>query len=393
MTALLGAFRLGLLYALRHRAQTLVVAVCIAATVGLPVAAELVLGHYERQLGKRADSIPLVAGSKGSRFDLAFSALYFKEQPIEPVTMRLYNEIAEDPNVTAVPVHLRFTAKNENVPIVAVGADYFALRGLVPESGTLPLMLGDAVLGAKVAAEFGLKPGDSLFSDQRELYDLSVPPPLKMRVVGVLAPTASADDHAVFTGIETAWVLEGEYHGHADSETIDDSLVMARTADHVAVSPSMAEYNEITDDNIATFHAHGDPSALPITGVLIFPDDTKAHTLVKARINNKGEYQAVDPGELVGELFEVIFRVKVVFDWLIAMMAAVTVLLITLVSLLATRLRADELATLSRIGASRAYLVTLVSVQLVISISLGVIIGLVAAFAALTLLKDLIYTM
>jgi putative ABC transport system permease protein len=386
-----GPFRLGLLYALRHRAQTLVVMICISATVGLPVAAELVLGHYERQLSRRAESIPLVAGAKGSRFDLAFAALYFKEQPIEPVKMRLFSQIADDPNVTAVPVHLRFTAKRK--PIVAVGADYFDLRGLRPETGTFPLMLGDAVLGAQAAKDLELSVGDSLFSDQRELYDLSVPPPLKMRIIGVLAPTASADDHVVFTGIETAWVLEGEYHGHVDSEEIDTSLVMARTADHVAVSPSMAEYNEITDENIASFHAHGDPELLPITGVMIFPDDTKARTIIRARINNQGEYQAIDPGELVNELFEVVFRVKVVFDWLIVLMAGVTILMITLVSLLATRLRADELSTLARIGASRSYLVVLVSVQLAISISLGVALGLGGAFATLLVLKDLIYTM
>ncbi|GAB5495456.1 MAG: hypothetical protein Phyf2KO_05360 [Phycisphaerales bacterium] len=386
-----GAFRLGLLYALRHRAQTLVVAVCIAATVGLPVAANLVLSHYQQQLNRRADSIPLVVGAKGSRFDLAFAALYFKEQPVEPVKMSLYTEIARDREVTAVPVHLRFTAKGK--PIVAVGVDYFTLRGLQPASGTFPLLLGDAVLGATVAAELGLGVGDTLFSDQRELYDLSVPPPLKMRVVGVLERTASADDHAVFTGIETSWVLTGDYHGHVESTEIDDSLVMARTSDHVAVSPSMAEYNEITDENIATFHAHGDPELLPITGIMVFPRDAKAHTILKARINNQGDFQAVDPGELVGELFDVVFRVKVVFDWLIILMGVVTVLLVSLVSLLATRLRAAELETLARIGASRGYLATLVSMQLVISLVIGILAGLAGAYTTLLLLRDSIYSM
>lgn len=386
-----GALRLGLLYALRHRAQTLVVAVCIAATVGLPVAANLVLSHYQRQLNSRAESIPLVVGAKGSRFDLAFAALYFKEQPVEPVKMSLFTEIAQDPNVIAVPVHLRFTARGK--PIVAVGVDYFTLRGLRPAAGSFPLLLGDAVLGASAAAELGIGVGETIFSDQRELYDLSVPPPLKMRVVGVLEQTSSADDHAVFTGIETSWVLTGDYHGHMESTEIDESLVMARTADHVAVSPSMAEYNEITDENIDSFHAHGDPELLPITGVMVFPDDMKAHTIIKARINNKGDFQAVDPGELVGELFDVVFRVKVVFDWLILLMGVVTVLLVSLVSLLATRLRATELETLARIGASRSYLALLVTIQLVISLAIGVAAGLAGAYTTLVILKDSIYTM
>lgn len=386
-----GVLRLGWLYALRHKAQTLIVALCIGATLGLPLASEMLLAHYQRELSTRAASVPLVAGAKGSRFDLAFSSLYFRVLPLEPVTMALHAELAEDPGVLAVPMHARFTARG--MPLVAISADYFVQRGLRAERGTLPLMLGDAVLGAEVAEELKLGTGDSIFSDQRDLYDLSVPPPLKMKVVGVLAPTGSADDHAVFTDIATAWVLEGLTHGHADETEIDDTLVMARTEDHIALSPSMAAYNEITPENIATFHAHADQSVLPITGVLIYPRDDKARTLAKARINNAGTYQAIEPGELVEELFGTIFRVKVVFDWLIVLMGIVTVMLVTLVSILSTRLRRSELETLEKIGASGGFRAGLVTMQLVIAIAIGALVGLAGAMTALALLRGLIYTM
>lgn len=386
-----GAVGLGLRYALRHRAQTLIVALCVAATVGLPVAAQFLLDHYQRELSTRAASVPLVAGARGSRFDLAFAALYFRVLPIEAVPMALHAEIAEDPNVTAVPLHARFTARSR--PLVAIGADYYALRGLRAASGTLPLMLGDAVLGAEAARKLGLGVGDSIFSDQRDLYDLSVPPPLKMRVVGVLAETRSADDHAVFTDIATAWVLEGLTHGHASEAEVDPSLIMGETDGHVALSPSMTTYNEITEANIAGFHAHADPGSLPVTGVLIFPRDDKARTLVKARVNNAGTYQAIEPGRLVEELFDAVFRVKAVFDGLIVMMGVVTVLLVALVSILSTRLRQGELQTLERIGASGAFRGVLVAMQLVIAITLGTLAGLACAWGALMALRGLMYTM
>jgi len=381
-----GAFRLGWLYAIRHKWQTLIVSLCVAATVGLPVASELLLAHYERELSTRAASVPLVAGTKGSRFDLAFSSLYYRVLPIEPATMALTEEIASDADVIAVPMHARFTARSW--PLVAIGADYFDIRGLSAAEGTLPLMLGDAVLGVSVAEELGIGVGGSIFSDQRDLYDLSVPPPLKMRVVGVLERTGSADDAAVFTDIATAWVLEGMTHGH-----VDEAQVMARTPEHVAISPSMSSYNEVTPENIGSFHAHADPASLPISGVLIYPKNAKAKTLVKARINNAGRYQAIEPGELVEELFDVVFRVKVVFDWLIVLMGGVTVLLVTLVSILSTRLRQSELETLDRIGASGAFRAMLVSMQLVLSIAVGLLIGLAGAGLAFWLLSGLIYTM
>ncbi|HED52833.1 MAG TPA: hypothetical protein ENJ00_01350 [Phycisphaerales bacterium] len=386
-----GAIRLGMLYALRHRVQTLIVSLCIAATVGLPVAAQLVLSYYQQELSARAQSIPLVAGSKGSRFDLALSMLYFRVLPIEPVPMSLFESIESDPNVLAIPVHLRFTASG--FPLVAIGAEYFDHRGLVAVEGTLPMYLGDVVLGADVASRLDLGPGDSIMSDQRELYDLSVPPPLKMHIAGVLVRTGTADDQAVFTDIKTAWVLEGETHGHQSGKAIDQSLVLAETPDTVIISPSMASYNEIKPENIASFHTHGDQSNLPITGVMIFPKDQKAHTIIKARINSEGTYQAVEPSKLVGELFEIVFRIKAIFDWIIILMGSVTVLLIGLISLLAVRLRQAELVTLDRIGAPRSFLSVLISMQLLISLLLGTMLGLIAAGVTLTMLKGLMYSM
>ncbi len=44
--------------------------------------------------------------------------------------MALFEEISLDANVLPIPVHLGFTARSK--PLVAVGVDYFAERGLVP---------------------------------------------------------------------------------------------------------------------------------------------------------------------------------------------------------------------------------------------------------------------
>ncbi len=70
----------------------------------------------------------------------------------------------------------------------------------------------------------------------------------------------------------------------------------------------------------------------------------------QARINNAGSFRRSSRG--VGRrFFEFVFRVKVVFDWLIVLMGVVTVLLVA-VSILSTRLRRAELETLEKIGAS-----------------------------------------
>ena len=87
----------------------------------------------------------------------------------------------------------------------------------------MPLRLGDAVLGATVADELGLGPGDALFSEVAELYDLSRPPALKMRITGVLAPTGTPNDRAIFINMEGFFLFpdhakpvdNGHDHKHA----------------------------------------------------------------------------------------------------------------------------------------------------------------------------------
>ena len=57
--------------------------------------------------------------------------------------------------------------------------------------------LGECVLGATVAAELGLAPGDSVVLSSESVFDLAGVYPLKLRVVGVLERSFDADDSAI----------------------------------------------------------------------------------------------------------------------------------------------------------------------------------------------------
>ena len=50
-------------------------------------------------------------------------------------------------------------------------------------------------------------------------------------MVGILAPTSTPDDEAVFVDIKTAWVISGIGHGHEDVVTAED---LASDADAAA---------------------------------------------------------------------------------------------------------------------------------------------------------------
>lgn len=359
---------------LRHsRAQTLVLVLCLAVSAFLPLATRLLVDRYEDELGARARETPLIAGAKGNRFDLVMSGLYFRKASLDTIPWTQFLEIEASGFGTPIPVNVRHTARER--PIVGTSVEYYELRGLRAAAGSFPLQLGDVTLGAQVAADLDLGPGDDLFSDRKDLYDISKPPALKMTVCGVLAEAGTPDDDAVFVDIRTTWILEGLVHGHDEASGVDKGLVLGEQGDRIHLSPALLQYNEVTPENAHTFHYHGPPDALPLSAVVVSPHDRKSGTLLKARFNVSRLWQMLVPQVVIEELMGFVFKVKRFLDIYWGVLALTTLLLIVLVVVLSTRLRVREMLTLDRIGCSRSTVVSLYATELVF-------VGLLAATVA-----------
>lgn len=388
-----GVWLLSMRHALHNRAQTVILTLCLSVTMLLPLATRTLVGHYRADLESRAQSTPLVFGARGNRFDLTLVALYFRRSSLKPITMEAYRSIASQGRGIAVPIHTRYTARD--IPIVATTPEYFELRGLRALEGTLPLQIGEVAIGSRVARQLELGVGDALFSDQKDLYDISKPPALKMRICGVLAPSApgavSPDDSAVFVDINTAWILEGLSHGHDEASTIDPSLLLSGTEDHVAISPALIEYNEVTEGNVASFHVHGDASLLPLSAVLLFPVDDKDGTILKTGVNNRDPlHQIVEPASVIEDLMSFVFRIKALFDALALVLGGSMALMMVLVVLLSLRVRKREMETLNRIGCARFTVVKLYAAELGLIIASSGAIALLGTAVASQLLPNLV---
>ena len=158
-------------YITYHRVKSLLLLLALALVLFLPVAAAALVSYYENDLSRRADSTPLVVGAKGDRFDLVLKSLYFSGDVPESVSYADFEALDAEGRGLAIPMHLGFTARGHQ--LVATTPDYHEFRGLRPASGTLPLLIGDAVLGHEAATMLGLGVGDTLPTDQVNLYDLS----------------------------------------------------------------------------------------------------------------------------------------------------------------------------------------------------------------------------
>jgi len=249
-----------------NKARTLTLVTCVTLIAFLPLALELLLNESERQLVSRAEATPLLVGAKGSALDLVMNSLYFGDTVPELISMAAVDRVAESELALPIPLYVRFKARG--FPIVGTTIDYFDFRGLEVAAGRQLAVLGECVLGARVAEELQLGPGDSLLSSPETVFDLAGIYPLKMRVAGVLAESHGPDDLAVFVDVKTAWVIQGLVHGHADLQNVTDpTLVMQRSDGNVTATAKVLQFTEITPENIDSFHFHGEPAGYPITGV------------------------------------------------------------------------------------------------------------------------------
>lgn len=366
---MIDSFYIAWRYVTFNKVRTATLIACITLIAILPLTLEILLTESEQQLLSRAESTPLLLGAKGSALDLVMNGLYFDDEVPELVSMAAVNEIEYSGLAMPIPLYVRFKARR--FPIVGTTLDYFDFRSLTIAQGRQLALLGEAVIGADVADRLDIAAGGSLLSSPETVFDLASVYPLKMPVVGVLRRSYTADDLAVFVDVKTAWVVQGLVHGHEDlARSEDPSVVIDRTDANVIASARLVEYTEITDENIDSFHFHGDPEQYPLSAVIVLPNDDKSGTILRGRYQEiEGLHQLAVPGTVIDGLLANIFRIKNVLDAVIFVVAIATVLALALVFALSLRLRQREIGTVFRIGGNRLTIARLLVAEIAIIVA------------------------
>ncbi len=388
-----GLLLLSLRHLLFHRGRTAILIACLAVPIFLPLTTETLFARYETSLMQRANATPLLLGSKGNRFDLTLAALYYRAAELSPIIWADLERVQSSGLAIGIPLRTVHTARH--YPLIGTSLDYFDYRGLRLAEGRKPQRLGDVVLGAAVAEDLDLHPGDAIFSDPRDLYDISKPPALKMRITGVLAHSGSPEDRAVLTGIKTTWVIDGIGHGHQAADKLPSKVLFGKTrtkdgGEDVRVNPAVYQYNEITDANIGSFHFHGDLAKLPLSAVIAVPPDRKSATILKTRLNAEKTLQMVVPSEVIEDLLSIVFKIKQLLLTLSTVLALCMAAMTALILLLTTKLREREMRTLENIGASRLAVLSLHGIELVGILLISVLVAIALQQGCLLFLPNLV---
>ena len=376
-----GVLYLAWRYLVYHRIKTAILVTSIALIGFVPVGLNVLVTQSAEQLTERAEATPLLVGARGSPLELVLASLYFESRTPASTVWRELERVADSGLASAIPLHVQFRARGH--PIVGTALEYFELRGLELASGRMLAVLGECVVGALAASELAVAPGDSLVSSPETVLDLAGSYPLKLSVVGVLAPANTPDDRAIFVDVKTTWVIAGLGHGHRDlADPAASSSVLAREGDRITANASLVEHNEITPENRASFHFHGDLGAFPLTGVIAVPRDARSRALLLGRYQAMEEpAQIARPALVMAELLETVFTVRRYVVVALVLVAAATLATAALVFLLSLRLRRREIDTLHKLGASRARVAGLVASEVVAAIVLAGALAAALTFA------------
>lgn len=184
----------------------------------------LALRHEsERALSADAALYDLVAGGKGSPLQLVLSSVYHLDDPTGNIPYTDYERIERDPRVEwAVPIGLG--DNYEGFRIVGTEAHFFDLTNRdgdaffeFAEGGVFEDRF-DVVLGSHVAAVTGHGIGD-VFAGTHGLVTVpgaEVHDDFPYRVAGILEPTGTAQDRAIYGTLASVWeVHETEDRIHA----------------------------------------------------------------------------------------------------------------------------------------------------------------------------------
>jgi putative ABC transport system permease protein len=368
------AFALALRYVLRHRTQSVLLATALGLVLALPLCLRVLVRHAQADLRERAASTPQIVGTKGSALDLMMTALYFKKENLASLPLK---EMPEG----GIPLHVRFEA--QKAPIVGTALEYFGFRGLALSAGKQITRLGDCVLGARLARERGLKPGDAIFSTPEQTFDMAGTYPLKMRIAGVLTANGTPDDDAVFCDLKTAWLIEGRAHGHDDVKGTD----VLKEEDHNTIANAAVRmFQEVTEANLNSFHFHGDTGDYPISAAILLPPDAKTEALMAGQYAKSKTVQLIRPRDDMEGLLTQLVRLEGFATTMLLTTAGAALFVSALVFALSFRLRRREFTTLEDIGVSRVALLSVKTLEIVLiallAMGIAALLYAVAAWAA-----------
>ena len=204
--------------------NTFLSVVLLSFGVGIISLLFLLEKQVTEKFNRNIKDIDFVLGAKGSPMQLILANVYHVDAPTGNIKVADAQKVIKHPMVKeAIP--LAYGDNYEKWRIVGTNYKYPEHYDAKLASGRLFTAPFEATLGARVAAETGLKVGDKFTSvhgfdsqaNDEDAHHHDHP----FRVVGILEQNNSALDNVILTPVESVWLVHDHDHSH-EGEAADN---------------------------------------------------------------------------------------------------------------------------------------------------------------------------
>ena len=269
----------------------IILSVVISASVAL--LAYNVAQQVNDGLINTTSSYDMIVGPAGSSTQLAMNTLFFTDKPLGTIPYEYVEKLQSDGRVNiAIPFAMGDSYNGAKI----VGTKPVFLEGKDLTAGEMFAQPFEAVVGSEVARSHGLKIGDELItshglSEHGEKHETT---PLK--VVGILERTRTAYDTAVFTDIETVWLVHGhgeehEEHGKEPTDPAEEGETGEEHEQHG---------HEHEDGDHDDEHDHVEEGT--VCAILVRSKTLAASEAIKAELAKDSAILTITPAEVIREI-------------------------------------------------------------------------------------------
>lgn len=426
----------------QRRLSSLLTGLSIALGVALVVAVLVIYSVVENTFERSANGYNIIVGAKGGKLQLVLNTVFHLSQPIENIPWSYYKEFTDG----------RFSSVVDVAIPCCMGDNYkgFRVVGTTPElfekieyAPGQPYEFSsgrnfesdhffEAVVGHMAARNAGLKVGDEFEpthgvtteEEQGHKHDA-------FKVVGILAPTGTPNDRALFVNIEGFLLLEGhakqghnekseatthddehaheehdhEHEGHDHEEAGTDSTLATSEPtgeeehshaeeDHDHGAHAHDEHDHSHDHGHDHGHHHHD-EPLPedqreVTAILVRTDPVRGMQLPTI-INEGPVAQAVLPLREITNLFTGLVgpvRLLILMLAILVVIEAGIGMMVAIYNTMSERRR--EIAVMRALGAQRRTILTIVLLESILLSLLGGLAGVALGHGLVALASPLV---
>jgi len=326
----------------------------VALGVGLIYAVLTLREETRKRFEEEGQSFDIVVGAKGSPLQLVLSALYFMDAPTGNIQLADYEAIKKNEDVAAAfPISMGDTYRGFR--IVGTITDLFSYTWTNPVSGEKrkPFNLAEgrlfekpmeAVLGSAVARAEQLQLGDSFIGAHGFI---ELPDGVRedhaenpYTVVGILQPSGSPNDRAIFADLASVWDVHAQKHAAPDR------------------------------------HGQGQDAPLEVTAVLVSLQSPTLRFQFVEFVNDTYNAMATIPINQIQNLYASLLgtakSVLLAVGYLVVVISAISILIGLYLSILQRR---RDLAIMRALGASAYEIVGSVLIEAFLVTLLGVVAG------------------